>query len=131
MSRAQSSVLADAGDNRKESGILCNDPNGLCIASEGSLGGGGGKHEDWGVYTNMVKLASQLTGADSQSAPLITIETDQAAILVKSYEGHTVALRVPSSSSGNSDGKGMSMPGPNADVSSALIAGKEIDPGAS
>jgi hypothetical protein len=55
-----------------------------------------------GVYTSLVRLASQLTpqqeasmNNESPPAPLITVETDTTSILVKEYDGHTVAMRVP------------------------------------
>lgn len=86
------SVLAAAGDTRSETGLVLNDPLGLFIASEGRV-----DTTNTGVYTSLVRLASQLHGAaDTAQQPLITIETDDATILVKAYDGHTVALRVPS-----------------------------------
>jgi hypothetical protein len=90
------SVLMGAGDTREGTGILCNDPMGLCIAAEGAMSD---EAKNAGVFTSMVRLASQLQGAAGSSTtaapPLITIETDEATILVKAYDGHTVALRVP------------------------------------
>lgn len=76
-------------------GILCNDPSGLLLGSRGSL------HvesaNDSGTYTNLVKLAAKLKDPSGQSSvsPLITIETEDSAILVKEYDGHAVAMRVP------------------------------------
>ena len=94
-------------------GIQCNDPNGLALHVRGNMNGSG-------VYTNLVRLASQLqpTGASTSTTkggggggqptshdgtnttgthppPLITIETDTTSILIKEYDGHTVAIRVP------------------------------------
>ena len=74
-----------------------------------------------GIYTDLVRLASQLQppvnrggintregsgngGGDASSQqqqqssphPLITLEMDKATILVKEYDGHAVALKLPS-----------------------------------
>lgn len=93
-------MLVAAGDAREGTGILCNDKMGLCIASEGVFAC---DEANSGVFTSMVRLASQLQGA-ANSSPLITIETDDASILVKAYDGHAVALRVPTTvSSGGSN----------------------------
>lgn len=98
-------------------GILCNDPSGLCLAARGSLNTR--NHiANSGGYTNLIRLASQLqgasknedqqqqqpqqqpsgggVGASTTELPLITIEYDDSAVLVKEYDGHVVALRVPS-----------------------------------
>lgn len=83
-----------SGDREGVGGILCNDASGLCLSSTGAIDS---SHS--GIYTNLVRLAAQLQhGEATDTAPLITIETDQAAILVKEYDGHAVAVRVPSSS---------------------------------
>jgi hypothetical protein len=57
-----------------------------------------------GVYTSLVRLASQLSPQQQATmnnetipAPLITIETDTTSILVKEYDGRTVAMKVPNS----------------------------------
>jgi Ragulator complex protein LAMTOR5 len=108
-STKRSVLVVTAGDTREGTGILCNDPMGLCIASEGASvvmscsnttvdEAAAAVHA--GVFTSMVRLASQLQGGNSsassaQQQPLITIETDDASILVKSYDGYTVALKVP------------------------------------
>jgi hypothetical protein len=98
MSSQPSTPLVDSlvtGDRQGLGGILCNDPSGLCLSSKGEI-----DHSNSGVYTNLVRLASQLRqqGEATDSAPLITIETDSSALLVKEYDGHAVALRVPSTS---------------------------------
>lgn len=98
---SQTSSLVDSlisGDREGVGGILCNDPSGLCLASKGSIDA-----SNSGVYTSLVRLASQLKnkGEATDSSPLITIECDTSAILVKEYDGHTVALRVPSGNSSN------------------------------
>jgi hypothetical protein len=84
-----------SGDRQGVGGILCNDSSGLCLSSKGEI-----DSSNSGVYTNLVRLASQLQqqGEATDSAPLITIETDDSALLVKEYDGHAVALRVPSTS---------------------------------
>ena len=129
-----------SGDRVGIGGILCNDPNGLCLISKGKMtgsreattedteninptssvsgtasgAGNGNVDEDKsGCYTSLVRLASQLQDfqqqqqqeegdlgssatATSTGTPLITIETDIDAILVKEYDGgHTIAMRVP------------------------------------
>ncbi|KAG7369192.1 regulator complex protein LAMTOR5 [Nitzschia inconspicua] len=77
-------------------GILVNDVNGLCLVSKGDMP----MTHDSGVYTNLTRLASKLTpdgksGANS-TPPLITIEMDgPASLLIKEYDGHTVAMKVP------------------------------------
>lgn len=77
-----------SGDREGIGGATCNDRNGLCLGSRGAMDA-----SKSGVFTSLVKLAAQLDpGSDP---PLITIETDKAALLVKEYDGHAVALRVP------------------------------------
>ena len=50
------------------------------------------------MYTSLARLASQLSpAAEGGAPPLVTIETNEAAILVKEYDGHAVALTVPNS----------------------------------
>lgn len=84
------------GDRAGVGGILCNDPNGLCLISKGNMD----SDANSGAYTSLVRLASQLQPNqqqqnDTSPAPLITIETDETSILIKEYDGHTVAMRVP------------------------------------
>jgi hypothetical protein len=93
VSSQQQSILEAAGDHREGTGILCTDTSGLCVASEGSI-----DVSTSGVYTNMVRLASKLQGYSREAEPLITIETDDSTTLIKSYDGHTVALQVPTTS---------------------------------
>uniref|UniRef100_A0A7S2AAI1 Late endosomal/lysosomal adaptor and MAPK and MTOR activator 5 n=1 Tax=Trieres chinensis TaxID=1514140 RepID=A0A7S2AAI1_TRICV len=83
---ATSGVDAILSD-RPASGVLCNDPSGLCLGSRGSV-----DVSKSGAYTSIVRLASQLCGVD---APLVSIETDKASTLVKEYNGYVVALRTP------------------------------------
>jgi Ragulator complex protein LAMTOR5 len=88
------SVLLAAGDTREGTGILANDPLGLCIGSEGHVV----DEANSGVFTSMLRLASQLQNG-AAVAPLITIETDDSTILVKAYDGNAVAVKVPTSNS--------------------------------
>lgn len=76
------------GDREGIGGATCNDRDGLCLGSRGAMNA-----NTSGVFTSLVKLASQLDPGGEP--PLITIETDKAALLVKEYDGHAVALRVP------------------------------------
>lgn len=83
-------------------GILVNDPTGLCIASKGDI-----DTENSGIYTSLVRLAAQLpevkNSIDSRVSPLITIEFGSHAMIVKEYDGHVVALRVPMSFGNSAD----------------------------
>jgi len=64
--------------------ILCNDPNGLCLAASGEF-----NPKTSGAYTSLLKLASRL-GTPQR----IVLETTAATIHVKEYEGHAVAVKV-------------------------------------
>mmetsp|Transcript_11365 Transcript_11365/g.18811 ORF Transcript_11365/g.18811 Transcript_11365/m.18811 type:complete len:86 (-) Transcript_11365:186-443(-) len=67
--------------------IICNDPNGLCLAVSGDM-----DKKTSGVYTSLLKLAS---GLEQDEAPKrIVIETASATIHIKDYEGHAVAVKV-------------------------------------
>jgi hypothetical protein len=74
-----------SGEVEQVESILCNDPTGLLLASRGDI-------EKSGVYTNLIRLASQL-GVEGD--PLITIDCDDATLLIKEYDGHAIAVRVP------------------------------------
>lgn len=62
-------------------------------------------HDDTnsGVYTSLTRLAATLTpyqtasmNNENPSPPLITIEMGgPSSILIKEYDGHTVAMKVP------------------------------------
>ena len=98
-----SSLLDAMFDTTKgDRGILCNDPTGLCIASKGHI-----DTENSGIYTSLMRLAAQLpevkNAAAQGASPLITIEYDSHATIVKEYDGHVVAVRVPMSSSNSAD----------------------------
>lgn len=79
-----------SGDRSQVGGILCNDASGLCLMSEGDVQG------PPGIYTNLVRLASQLSPQEEGSTPLITLESESSAIFVKEYDGRAVAIQVPS-----------------------------------
>jgi Ragulator complex protein LAMTOR5 len=114
------SVLLAAGDTREGTGILANDPLGLCIGSEGHVV----DEATSGVFTSMIRLASQLQNG-SAVAPLITIETEDSTILVKAYDGNAVALKVPTSNS-----VGTSTQGPSsAESNGAASFGSDVTSG--
>jgi hypothetical protein len=73
----------------KSTDALCNDASGFCVSAVGSM-----DPKTSGVYTSLVRLASQFQGHEGD-VPLITIETAKGNLLVKEFDGHTVALRVP------------------------------------
>lgn len=72
--------------------IICNDPNGLCLAASGDM-----NKKTSGVYTSLLRLASGLSAGTQGGEPCkrIVIETASATIHVKEYEGHAVAMKVP------------------------------------
>ena len=77
-------------DNSDGGGALCNDPAGLNLHSRGNIDA-----SKAGSYTSLARLATQLDGGGGVEAPVISIETDKAATIVKEYAGHCVVLRVP------------------------------------
>jgi hypothetical protein len=93
----QASSLVESlvsGDRQELGGILFNDANGLCVSSYGE----GLEQGNSGVYTNLVRLASQLQHGQEENAevtPTITIETEDSAVVCKEYHSQTVAVRVP------------------------------------
>jgi hypothetical protein len=109
--RGQASSLAESlltGERAGVGGFLCNDPNGLCLVAKGKMMTNDPTNSNSGVYTSLVRLASQLqehqlqrpsvikeSTTHNSSSTLITIETDTTAILVKEYDGYAVAMRVP------------------------------------
>lgn len=103
----RSSALVESivsGEGRQGvGGLAANDPQGLCVATMGSIMSTSSDNNNNGVYTNLVRLAAQLPGADGKT-PLITIETADKAIVVKDYAGYAVAVQIPKkSSSGGAD----------------------------
>ncbi|KAL7554406.1 hypothetical protein ACHAWF_017855 [Thalassiosira exigua] len=100
-------------------GALCNDENGLCLGSRGNIDA-----SKSGVYTAIAKLAAQLdstvdgsgSGGSQQEVPLVTIQTENAALLVKEYEGRTVVFRCPAEaeSSQSTGGEADASEGPGA-----------------
>ena len=129
------SLLVTADQNATEAGfgVLCNDPSGLCVSATGTFVSSNSTttqlHQTMddtaasGVYTSLTKLAQQLhPDADAAAAaPLITIESDDFNLLVKEYDGHAIALKVPAAAttggadsttpSGNAAGQGAASPG--------------------
>uniref|UniRef100_A0A6U0KGZ7 Late endosomal/lysosomal adaptor and MAPK and MTOR activator 5 n=1 Tax=Minutocellus polymorphus TaxID=265543 RepID=A0A6U0KGZ7_9STRA len=79
-------------DNGDGGGALCNDPSGLNLHSRGNIDA-----SKAGAYTSLARLAAQLDGGGGVEAPVISIETDNAATIVKEYAGHCVVMRVPAS----------------------------------
>eukprot|EP00567_Pseudictyota_dubia_P003805 CAMPEP_0197446384 /NCGR_PEP_ID=MMETSP1175-20131217/11349_1 /TAXON_ID=1003142 /ORGANISM="Triceratium dubium, Strain CCMP147" /LENGTH=110 /DNA_ID=CAMNT_0042977491 /DNA_START=43 /DNA_END=375 /DNA_ORIENTATION=- len=76
---------------RPSSGVLCNDPSGLCLGFRGSV-----DSSKSGTYTSIARLAAQLDGSNGGvDIPLVSVETDKAATLIKEYDGHAVVLRTP------------------------------------
>ena len=84
--------MADGG------GCLVNDSNGLCLGSAGNIDASRAS-----IFTTISKLAGQLDSSVDGSgsgnipeSPLVTIQTDDASLLVKEYGGNkTVVFRVP------------------------------------
>ena len=93
-------------------GALINDQNGLCLGSQGDI-----STANSGVYTSIAKLANMLdntvdgssgsSSSDQQQQtenPLVSIQTEKAALLVKDYGGKTVVFRVPTEAENKSEG---------------------------
>uniref|UniRef100_A0A6S9CT86 Late endosomal/lysosomal adaptor and MAPK and MTOR activator 5 n=1 Tax=Ditylum brightwellii TaxID=49249 RepID=A0A6S9CT86_9STRA len=80
-------------------GALCNDLSGLCLGARGEI-----ETSKSGVYTSIARLASQLdSGREGGDVPLITIQTNRSALLIKEYYGHAVVLRVPTDAEAEGD----------------------------
>ena len=79
-----------SGDRIRLGGVLCSDTSGLCLISEGAMKGNAG------VYTSLARLASHLSPQEEGNMPLITLESKSYAVVVKEYDGRTVAIQVPS-----------------------------------
>lgn len=76
---------------RPSSGVLCNDPSGLCLGFRGSV-----DSTKSGIYGSIARLAAQLDGSNGGvDVPLVSVETNKAATLIKEYDGHAVVLRTP------------------------------------
>jgi Ragulator complex protein LAMTOR5 len=78
--------------------MLCIDSSGLCLAATGDF-----NEESAGIYHNLVHMASRLSAAaanhgDSTVPPIIRIETDDGCTLIKTCDGHTVAVHIPARS---------------------------------
>eukprot|EP00986_Skeletonema_menzelii_P018494 scaffold26648_cov151-Skeletonema_menzelii.AAC.2 len=84
-------------------GALCNDQNGLCLGYEGSI-----EASKSGIYTSIARIAGLLK-KENNDVPLISIQTEQATLLVKEYGGRTIVFRVPAEvdeSAGGRDSSG-------------------------
>ena len=88
-------------------GALINDQNGLCLGSQGDI-----STNNSGVYTSIAKLANMLdntvdgsSGSSSNQqqteVPLVSIQTEKAALLVKEYGGRTAVFKVPTTEAEN------------------------------
>ena len=108
-------------------GALCNDERGLCLGSRGDVDASAA-----GVYTSIAKLAGQLDdgveggggGGARREAPLVTLQTETAALLVKEYGGRTVVFRVPKEAgsgegAGSGEASGDAVPGGAEDAAKA------------
>ncbi|CAB9509408.1 expressed unknown protein [Seminavis robusta] len=100
-------------NNDSSFGILCNDPSGLCLSATGSFLNKEQQTQtlanvddavNSGVYTSLTKLAQQLHPGPTDGAPLITMEYDECNILIKEYNGHAIALKVPTLESSDAGG---------------------------
>jgi len=91
-------------------GALINDQNGLCLGSQGDI-----STTNSGVYTSIAKLANMLdntvdgssgSSSNQQQAevPIVSIQTEKAALLVKEYGCRTVVFRVPTEAENKSEG---------------------------
>lgn len=117
---ARISPLVEAmvsGERAGVGGILVNDLNGLCLISKGNMttstesAANISDGNNSGVYTSLTRLASTLTPYQTASmnnenppSPLITIEMDgPTSILIKEYDGHTVAMKVPNRTTKTND----------------------------
>ncbi|KAL3822249.1 hypothetical protein ACHAXA_005882 [Cyclostephanos tholiformis] len=95
--KGMSGLLA-GGRMAEGGGVLCNDQNGLCLGFRGDIDASRS-----GIYTSIAKLASELDGTvdgsgggdNSNDMPLVSIQTEKSALLVKEYGGRTVVFRVP------------------------------------
>mmetsp|Transcript_1425 Transcript_1425/g.2468 ORF Transcript_1425/g.2468 Transcript_1425/m.2468 type:complete len:127 (+) Transcript_1425:3-383(+) len=114
-STTRTSPLVEAmvsGDRAGVGGIVANDMNGLCLISKGNMTTPSSDSNDTGVYTSLTRLASALTPSqtasmnnENVSSPLITIEMEgPSSLLIKEYDGHTVAIKVPNTTKTNAQG---------------------------
>lgn len=101
-----SEIMPTLEGEASSSGLVVNDPMGLCIVAEGSL-----TSDRAGVYSNLLHLAGQLPTTQTSTSELppstneitttgmlssciVTIEMEDASILVKNYDGYTLALQL-------------------------------------
>ena len=90
--------------DRSDVGGIVNDPQGMPLSIH-SKNNSLFDQERVGVYSNLSRLASQLETSSPMPkvAPLVVIETDTSAVLVKECAGHAVAIRLPKSTLPPSD----------------------------
>ena len=107
-----------SGDRAGVGGILANEVNDLCLIDKGNIvtptvarnGVADMGCDNSGIFTSLAKLASTLTPCQtakstSASPLLITIKMEgPTSILIKEYDGHTVAIRVPNVNKKDLDG---------------------------
>ena len=73
---------------------LCIDASGLCIGSRGEKGAINPLKS--GNFATLLSLASRLDNKQvNASTPLVSIETDSSAYIIKEYDGNTVVMKVP------------------------------------
>ena len=103
-------------------GMLVNDLNGFCLVSKGNMsqvaekpqtssGADNNDSNKSGVYTSLTRLASTLTpyqtastNNENPTSPLLTIEMDgPASLIIKEYDGHTIAIKVPNKTVNSDD----------------------------
>jgi Ragulator complex protein LAMTOR5 len=115
-----SEIMPTLEGDASSSGLVVNDPMGLCIVAEGSL-----TSDQAGVFTNLLHLAAQLPTSPTATSELpsptmevsattgklnsstVTIEMEDASIVIKNYDGYTLALEL---SNGTTDETAASTP---------------------
>lgn len=91
-----------SGERENIGSVLVNDQNGLSLLDTTAVDGKQSNNKISGMYTSLTRLSSALTPCsknqpnDTSSPPLITIEMEGlSSVLIKEYEGHAVAIKVP------------------------------------
>ncbi|XP_013395099.1 ragulator complex protein LAMTOR5 homolog [Lingula anatina] len=86
MEKALERQLDETMNNPGVVGVLCADKQGLCLGARGT-----GERQTCGLITSLAETAQKLH-PDESSSPVISIETDNMQILIKSKEGITTAV---------------------------------------
>ncbi len=98
--------LNPASESSIATALMCCDENGLCLKKKGHI-----DSSHAGTYTAIMRLASQLDGIGTgnpsspasttrtRAAVTVSVDTDQFSTIIKQYDGHTVVMKVPVSSS--------------------------------